>query len=161
MNIKSALKGQYHAGLAMLRQCVERCPADLWTSGTHPRTYWRIAYHAVFFADFYMVQNEEAFTPWARHREDVDCLWETPPVVEPYTQDEMLEYIDLLVARVDETVDGLDLDSPETGFPWYKSMGKLDHELMNVRHLQGHIGQLSELLMAQGVDTDWIGKLKG
>jgi len=160
MNIKPALIGQYRAGLKMLRQCVERCPEDVWTSGAHPRTYWRIAYHAAFFTHFYMVQNEAAFTPWVKHREDVDCLWETPPIVEPYTKDEMLEYIDLVDAGVDETVDGLDLESPETGFPWYKNMSKLDHELMNVRHTQGHIGQLSELLMAHGVDTDWVGKVR-
>jgi hypothetical protein len=29
---------------------------------------------------------------------------------------------------------------------------------MNLRHLQGHVGQLSELLMAKGIDTDWICK---
>lgn len=107
-----------------------------------------------------MGQNEGAFTPWARNRENVDCLWETPPVVEPYTKDEMLEYIDLIDARVDETVDGLDLESTETGFPWYKNMGKLDHEIMSLRHVQGHIGQLSELLMAHGIDTAWVGRIK-
>jgi hypothetical protein len=160
MNIQSALIGQYHAGLAMLRQCVERWPDDLWTSGAHPRNFWRIAYHAIFYTHFYLQQNEEAFTPWEKNRANVELLWETPPVEEPYSKLEMLEYIDLVIAGVDETVDGLDLESPETGFPWYKSMGKLDHELMNVRHLQGHIGQLSELLMAQNVDTDWVGKLK-
>jgi hypothetical protein len=158
MNIKCALKGQYHAGLAMLKQCVVRCPADLWTSGTHPRTYWRIAYHAIFYTHLYLQQNVESFTPWAKHRDSAKELWSTPDVVEPYTIEETREYIDLVIAGVDETVDGLDLESADTGFPWYKSMGKLEHQLMNLRHVQGHVGQLSELLMAQNVDTDWIGK---
>src|SRR5580658_6594217 len=79
MNIKSALKGQYHAGLAMLRQCVERCPADVWTSGTHPRTFWRIAYHAIFYTHLYLGQNEQAFRQWEKHR-DCGGLWAEPPV---------------------------------------------------------------------------------
>ena len=37
-------------------------------------------------------------------------------------------------------------------------MSKLSHELMNLRHTQGHVGQLSELLMARGIDTDWTSK---
>lgn len=40
-------------------------------------------------------------------------------------------------------------------------MSKLSHELMNLRHTQGHVGQLSELLMARGIDTDWISKSDG
>ncbi len=160
MNIKLALKSQYHAGLAMLRQCTERCPDEFWTSGTHPRSYWRIAYHAVFYTHFYLQQNYEAFTPWQKGRPNVECLWESPPIEAPYSKEEIQEYVDFVVAGVDATVDGLDLDCAETGFPWYKDMSKLEHQLMNLRHLQGHIGQLSELLMAQGIDTNWIGKSK-
>lgn len=34
----------------MLRDCVARCPDDLWSRGAHPRTFWRIAYHATYIA---------------------------------------------------------------------------------------------------------------
>jgi hypothetical protein len=37
-------------------------------------------------------------------------------------------------------------------------MGKLSHQILNLRHLQGHVGQLSELLMARGIDIDWVSK---
>jgi hypothetical protein len=60
MDLRAALKEQYHAGLAMLAECVEKCPDDLWTSGTHPRTFWRIAFHAAFFTHNYLVQDEAA-----------------------------------------------------------------------------------------------------
>ena len=62
---------------------------------------------------------------------------------------------------VDPTVDQLNLDSDETGFSWYKNMSKLSHQLMSLRHLQGHVGQLSELLMARGIDTDWVARSGG
>ncbi len=65
-----------------------------------------------------MGQNYEAFTPWAKHRENIDLLWETPDVVEPCTKDELLGYIDLVIACVGKTVDGLDIDCRRPGFPW-------------------------------------------
>jgi hypothetical protein len=37
-------------------------------------------------------------------------------------------------------------------------MTKLSHQIMNVRHIQGHVGQLSELLMQRGIDTDWVSR---
>lgn len=141
----------------MLRLTVERCPDEIWVSGQHPRTYWRIAFHAIFFTHLYLQPNEAAFRRWEKHRDNTDVLWETPDIVEPYSRADILGYIDEVRAGVDATVDALDLDSDETGFSWYPNMGKLDHQMMNIRHLQGHVGQLSEILMAHGIDTDWIG----
>lgn len=163
--LRKALKEQYHAGLAMLAECIERCPDDLWTAGKHPRTFWRIAYHAAFFTHLYLGQDEAAFQPWTHNRPGADCLWgsdtepyELPEEIPRYERKEMLQYVAFVDALIDPTIDTLDLDATETGFPWYRNMTKLSHELMNVRHLQGHIGQLSELLMARGIDTKWIGK---
>ncbi len=158
MNVQSALKGQYHAGLKMMRQCVEQCPEDVWRGGTHPRNPWRIAYHAAFYTHLYLQPSEHDFTPWEKTDKSKDTariLWAEPPLVEPYTGDEILSYIDELDANVDGFVDALDLDADQTGFSWYPGMAKLDHQILNIRHLQGHVGQLSEILMALGIDTDW------
>ena len=158
MDAHAALKEQYHATLAMLRQAVEVCPDDLWLSGQHPRNYWRIAYHAAFYAHLYMGQNEAAFVPWDKHQEDATDLWEEPPVIAPYSRQEILGYIDHVRALVDPTVDALDLDTDDSGFHWYKNITKLSHEILSVRHVQGHVGQLSELLMLQGIDLDWVSR---
>ena len=173
MDIKRDLKEQYHAGLAMLAECVELCPDDVWISGTHPRTFWRIAWHAAYFTHNYVVQNEEAFNAsvadWpfvvrtslgvsdTQKAIDVEP-YELPEGVTPLTQREARDYIAYVRGLIDATVDSLDLDSQETGFSWYPNMAKLSHELMNLRHIQGHVGQLSELLMARGIDTEWVSK---
>lgn len=160
MDVRQALKGQYHAALAMLKQCIERCPDDLWTAGDRPRSFWRTAYHALFFTHLYLQPSEADFVPWELHRDGYQDIWpdEWPddkrPV--PYSKDELLQYWSQCDGMVDPVVDKLDLDSPTTGFHWY-DMPKLDHQIMNIRHIQGHVGQLSELLMAAGVDTDWVG----
>lgn len=161
MEIKQALKGQYRAGLAMLRQCIERCPPEAWVAGRHPRNFWRIAYHAIFYTHLYLQVNEEAFRPWEKHRDRCTDLWDDeqdmPPVEEPYTQAELIAYLDAVDAKVDEWVDAIDLDSPDPGFHWYK-IPKLDHQILNVRHLGVHTGQLEELLFAFKVDLDWVSR---
>lgn len=168
MKMRQALKEQYHAGLAMLAECVEKCPDDMWLEGVHPRTFWRIVFHTAFFAQLYMGQNEAAFQPWVRRRKGVHHrLWEEPAYVEPYelpaevesySRNEMLDYLRFIDTLVDPVLDQLDLDSDETGFSWYPNMSKLSHELINLRHIQSHVGQLSELLMMHGIDTHWVAK---
>ena len=165
MDVRAAIKGQYHAVLATLRQAIEQCPPQLWTAGEHPRAFWRIAYHAVFYTHLYMVQREKEFVAWEHHRDEahfVDRLpWpphDWPPEVEPYTPRQVLEYLAQVDAMVDATVDALDLETDDSGFWWY-TMPKLDHELMNIRHTEHHAAQLGERLTLAGLDgLDWIGR---
>lgn len=155
----------------MLAECVQKCPEGMWIEGKHPRTFWRVAFHAAFFTHLYMGQNEEAFAPWPGRREGIHHgLWHQPWEVEPYElpegdeiyqSNEILGYIRFVDALVDPTIAQLNLASDETGFSWYKNMSKLSHQLMNLRHLQGHVGQLSELLMARGIDTNWVATSEG
>ena len=168
LKLRQALNEQYHAGLAMLAECVEKCPEGMWLEGVHPRQFWRIVFHAAFYTHLYLGQDEAAFRPWPDRREGIHFnLWHPPWAVEPYelpedaevySRDEMLGYIRFVDSLIDPTVDSLDLEAERTGFSWYPNMSKLSHELMTVRHLQGHVGQLSELLMAKGIDTDWIAR---
>ncbi|MBV6491483.1 MAG: DinB family protein [Fimbriimonadaceae bacterium] len=185
MPIRSALKEQYHAALAMMEDCVAKCPDDLWTAPSRSdpyedapgrcctRSFWRIAFHGIYFTHLYMGQSVEDFEPPTNLlmgvREDFKGLWdkswdldpfEIPEGVEPVSREEMIQYLRWVDSRVDPTLDGLDLDSQESGIPWYKKFPKLNHELLTLRHLQGHVGQLSELLMAREIDSDWVSRVK-
>ena len=157
MDIKASLKGQYHAGLAMLRDTITACPEETWLSGKHPRNYWRIVFHTLYYTHLYLHQDEESCVHWSKCRKECRVLWDEPEIEEPYTQAEMLSYLAEVDAGVDSLVDALDLDTEKTGFSWYTDMGKLDHQLLSLRHLQGHVGQLSEILMQAGIDTEWVG----
>ena len=171
MDLREALKEQYHAGLAALADCVEKCPDELWLEGDQPRTYWRIAFHAAFFAHLYMGQTESDFRPWPGRREGIhESLWESPEYVEPfelpenaqsYGKREVLDYLRFVDGLVDSTIDHLDLASDETGFSWYPDMSKLSHEIMNLRHIAEHVGQLSERLKTQGLEIDWVSRSSG
>jgi hypothetical protein len=163
VNVQASLKSQYHGALAMLRKAIEQCPDDLWLAGEHPRTTWRIAYHALYFTHFYLQPDVEAFRPWEGERPETPCLENTPwpphgvpMVVEPYTRQELMAYWCLVDGMIDEGIDRLDLNAAECGFPWYR-MGKLEHQIMNIRHTQQHVGQLSQILASAGADPEWEG----
>jgi len=159
MNVKDALKSQYRGGLAMMKQCIELCPDDMWEAGEYPRSYDRIATHAVFFTDLYMRQTTEAHQNWKDVTpDDYADLDEDAPPDKHIDRQHLLDYLDYVYSEVDATVDGLDLETDDPGFYWYKNISKMEHQMMNLRHLQGHVGQLSELLMAKGIDIDWIAK---
>jgi hypothetical protein len=169
MDIRAALKSQYHAGLKALRLAVEKCPEAMWDD---PRdgwaAFWRVAYHTLFFAHMYLQADERSFVPWTRHRADADCLgvitWEggrMPAPCETFTREEILEYWRVCDGMVDRAVDGMDLDRNECGFSWYP-MGKLEHQLVNIRHIQHHAAVLSARLWREGgVAVEWIGLVTG
>lgn len=170
-SLRTALKSQYHAALAMLRQTMEECPDDLWVSQTPRNAYWQVAYHALFFAHVYMLPNEAAFRPWSGHQGDVqhpdgipgrdDPKSSLPLIPKPYTKAEALEYWRICDEMVDRSVDALDLSSLDCGFRWYK-MPKLEHLILSIRHIQHHTAQLADRLRsATDTGTRWVGGASG
>ncbi|MEI7985494.1 MAG: DinB family protein [Armatimonadota bacterium] len=157
MDIKGALKGQLHASLAMMRSAIEICPEAIWNSGEQPRTFWRMAYHTLYYSHMYLLQTREEFKPWEKYRDDYENIFEDATEVTPPSKDEMLEFVAFVDSLVDHQIETLDLDSQESGFSWY-TMPKLDHMLVNLRHIQEHTGQLRDRLFEAGFDLRWIGK---
>jgi DinB superfamily len=164
MDIRPALKSQYHGALKTLREAIEKCPDRLWldaSGGCAP--FWRVAYHTLFYTHFYLEQTQDDFTPWSRHRDEANFLsnlpWENnrpPRPSDPYTREDVLEYWHVCDAMIDPRVDALDLSAPESGFPWY-TIPKLEHQIVNIRHIQHHAAALSvRLRQAAGIDIDWV-----
>jgi len=163
--LRSALKSQYHAGLAMLRDAIERCPESLWSGSGHKNECWQIAYHALFYAHFYSQRDEASFRPWKHHRADVNFFEGSPHpsrsarpgTLEPYTKAQVLEYWELCDGQIDAAVDALDLDSRTSGFDWYP-IPKIEHQIVNIRHIQHHVGQLADRVRtAVDEGVDWVG----
>ena len=146
------LKSQYHAALAMLRDAIEQCPDAEWLIRDHKNAFWQVAYHVLFFAHLYLQQNETTFVLWSQHHGDDDGTRG-----EPYSKAQVLEYWSFVDHAVDGAVDLLDLESPESGFSWY-TMSKLEHQLVNIRHVQHHSAQLADRLRsAADIGIKWVG----
>lgn len=165
--LRSILKSQYHAALAMLRESIERCPDDLWYSREPVNAFWQVAYHTLFYTHLYLQPNEAAFRPWEHHRSEAqhpdalggspDPASDLPLIPDPYSKTEVLAYWTVCSETVDAAVDALDLDAESSGFSWYQ-MPKLEHQLVSIRHIQHHAAQLADRLRSSvGIGIQWIG----
>jgi hypothetical protein len=165
--LRSVLKSQYHAALAMLHETLKRCPDDVWSSNEHLNSFWQVAYHTLFFAHLYLQPNEGTFRPWEHHQAKVqhedglagppDPYSTLPLIPEPYTRAEVLTYWKFCDELVDVAVDTLNLCDPLSGFSWYK-VSKFEHQIINIRHIQHHAAQLADRLRsAADVGIKWVG----
>ena len=163
MEIKNVIRSQYQAALGMLKQAITRCPESVWDDPGDKTRFWHIAYHALFYTHLYLQHSEQEFTPWAQHRDQYQFMgrvpWpphDEPQIGEPYGKDEVLAYLELCQAEVEDKVPALNLEA-ESGFYWLP-FGKLELQLYNIRHIQQHAGELMERLGTRAnIEVDWIG----
>jgi hypothetical protein len=139
---KQTTLGQFEAALAMLRQCIDRCPEQLWEGKIAELTVRQVAYHTLFFVDFYLTADEAAFELRDLHRIGGD---EREPINSPgLSRVETLAYFPIcleklrttLAAETEETLRG------PSGFSWLP-FSRAEIHLYNLRHVQHHAGQLS------------------
>lgn len=166
--LRSMIKSQLRASLAMLKDAIEKCPDDVWLDEGYTNRYWQIAYHTLFYAHLYLHKDTSSVTRWPSHQSRVqvpgglgqprpDADKSLPVFADPYSRAQALEVWEICDGMVDSAIDGFDLDSPECGFPWYR-MGKLEHQFINIRHIQHHTGQLMDRLrVAKDVGVPWVG----
>ena len=154
--LRSALKSQYHATLAMVRAAINRCPDDLWIrNGGHANPFWRIAYHMLYYTHLYLQPNNRTFRPWEHHQRGIQHMDRPPQTGRPYPKVEVLAYWGICESMVDDAVDALDLSNPQSGFSWYK-VSKAEHQIINIRHIQYHEAQLADRLRAAtGAGVNW------
>jgi hypothetical protein len=153
VNILNSVARQYGASLAMLRQTIDACPESLWLAPEYPNRYWHIAYHVVYYTNFYLQPTEAGFRPWAKHKQDSQYLKQK--IETPYTKSEVLDFHELCCAEVEAKVPAIDLEAP-SGFQWLP-FNKLELQFYNIRHLQHHTGQLADRLRtAMNIGTPWV-----
>lgn len=167
--LRPIIKSQLYASLAMLTDAIRTCPDDVWLDERFGNRYWQVAYHTVFYAHLYLHTDLASVQRWAWHQAKVQhpsgllnrhaVVDESLPVfAEPYSRAQVLDAVATCEAMVDAAIDSFDLDSPECGFPWYRHMGKLEHQFVNIRHIQHHTGQLMDRLrVAKDVGVPWVG----
>lgn len=162
MEMRAAIVSQYFASLDMLRQAIVACPESLWDDRSYRNVFWHVAYHALFYTHLYLQPSRQDFSPWVGRRGEFESLknvprasGETPDSAEPYTKDEILDYLAFCRQQVEERVASVEFEAP-SGFSWLP-FGKLELQFYNIRHIMQHTGELYERLGVTGeVSLDWI-----
>jgi hypothetical protein len=158
---KVALESQFGAALDMLENAIEACPPATWDDAARPiqHRFWYVAYHTLFWLDFYLADSEDAFRPPPPF-----TLSELDPAgVYPdrtYSPEALLGYLKHGRARW-RAVCGL-LDEARAARPCgfrRREMSVLELLHYNLRHVQHHVGQLQLLLRDGGTrPPSWIGR---
>ena len=147
MDMHRAIRSQYLASLAMLRQVIVACPEASWDAPGNQDKFWRKSYHALFYTHLYLQNAEKDFVPWEKHHD--------PDSEVPFTKDEVLEYLSFVEKQVADRIPGTNLEA-ESGFHWLP-FDKLELQFYNIRHIQQHTGELYERLGTQeNLELDWV-----
>lgn len=167
-SIKPIIASQLLASLAMMNDCVQKCPPQLWnnpekTIAKYP--FWLVVYHTLCFVDLYLSPSETVYQPRTE-----------PPVVfhprgwqefddeypsRTFTQPELLAYIQVCREKIAAVLgNGPDSEteislSGPSGFSRL-AFTRTELHLYNLRHLQHHTGQLTAFLRRGDVETSWV-----
>lgn len=143
--VATILRSQYEAALAMLKQCVAACPPEHYEGRIARDSFRTVAYHTLFWTDYYLSPGEDAFELRdLHHRGGDDRVLASSPGL---SGEETLGYADVCRMKLNETLGAETLAAltGPSGFPRFSfSRGEL--HLYNLRHIQHHTGALNAYL---------------
>jgi len=164
---QALINRQFAAAIQMIRSAIEACPDQVWDDRADGSPFWHLAYHALFYIDFYLSDDEKTFQAMDFHENNAQMLpgdhREYAGIVttpeKAFRKDQLLDYADHCLRKCGETFEKLTDERAleRCGFWWYK-LNVGEFLLNNLRHAQHHAGQLI-LLLRRRVDIGigWLG----
>lgn len=155
------LRKQYHCTLEMLEIVLGACTEEVWGKafpGETCLTFWREAYHALFWIHNFLGPRDKTFQmkPFDR---DIDPRLFTPPN-NSCTRAEMLAFTKQTHLVVDEAFGSMTLDElrgPD-GYDETEFDSVIHRLLYGLRHGQYHIGRLAAYLDQEDISfAAWRG----
>ncbi len=162
---KGIIWRQFGAAIDMLGNAIAACPDELWTEplmgqGTPEAAFSQfsyVAYHALFFLDFYSSESAEGFQPPAPFGlEELDPAGVLPPRV--FSREELTAYLAYGRIKCRMRIDALtdEFAMQRCRADWHDvTVGEL--LLDNMRHVQEHAAQLNLFLgQRTGSGPGWV-----
>ena len=159
------LASQLLAGLDMLKDCIDRCPAVEWNERHNDYPFSQVVFHTLSDCDYSLCQSAEEWNEQDFHREN----WEFFPDYEniedqilqsAYEREFVHRYYDHCRERVVEVIETqtrTDLEVPNADI--YRNMTKLERYVNCIRHVQHHTAQLGlRLQYITGTEMEWISR---
>jgi hypothetical protein len=160
---KSLVTNQLEATLCTVNACIDRCPDVAWNSPVANYRFCRVVFHTLFFADYYLGQDESSFQQQSFHRDNQEFFgdyeeFEDRPPVALYDKPSLKRYLEhcrtkgaaVLAAETTATLQA------RAGFP-RRACSRAELYVYNIRHIQHHAAQLSlRLRLDFHEDIPWI-----
>jgi len=161
---KQLIAKQFEAALCTLNACIDRCPDSAWNERVANHRFCQVAFHTLFYADFYLGRNEEEFRRQPFHQEHAQFFgdyeeFEDHAPVRLYEKQAIKKYLahcrdKAAQAIAAETADTL---AAHCGFT-RRPVSRAELYVYGIRHIQHHAAQLSLRLRLDGnADIPWVG----
>lgn len=150
----AVLRRQFEPTLEMLKQLIEACPDDLWREAKSK--YWKHVFHATTSMKFWFrQQKDEAFVIPDFGRDITEALDED--CSDYPTKEEMTIYVDEITEMAREFLDNLTDDNVLEPCALFEEITKTDVILMQIRHVQHHIGYCNSILNTHHLEAvKWV-----
>lgn len=149
-----SLHKDFNSTLTMLERLIESCPQEIWES--KETLFWQHIFHAITGIEFWFRnEGEKFFEPVFRDDVTPDFEKKTNSFA---SKIEMKEYLLKNKEIAEKFFINLDNESLLDPCEIYKKMNKADAALMQIRHIQHHIGYCNCLLTQNKQEAvEWIG----
>ena len=161
---KGLIASQFEAALCTLNICIDRCPEASWDAPVGNWPFCQVAFHTLFFTDYYLGLNEESLRRQSFHRDnerffgDYEQLEDRKPVSR-YVKASIRKYMDHCREKVkqviaSETAESL---SAKAGFEG-REFSRAELHVYTIRHIQHHAAHMSlRLRIDAQQEIPWIG----
>jgi hypothetical protein len=161
--VRELLTRQFEAAIATVGLCVEACPEALWDAPVANLTFNQVAFHALFFADYYLGRDKhvgeqafhrdhpEIFRDYEELLPRKQTLSYDRPGLQAYLNHCRQKAIDSITSETAESLAG---PNGVSG----RSISRAELHVYSIRHIQHHAAQLSlRLRLDAGVEIPWVG----
>lgn len=154
---------QYKAALCTLDRCIAMAPDSLWNEPVGNLKFCQVAFHTLFFTDFYLETTEGSVGDQDFHRKrpqffrDYEELQDRPQqlLYERSTVRDYVQHCRQKSARVVTSETEQTLTAP-CGFS-RRNGSRAELHVYSIRHIQHHAAQLSlRLRLSTGDGVPWI-----
>jgi hypothetical protein len=156
-----ALWRQFGAAIDMLENAIVACPDEVWGDRTQRPEFWYLAYHTLFWLDFYLSDSPEGFAPPAPFTlDEMDPAGLLPGRV--YTKEELRNYLEYGRRKCRAALESLTDEKAGQRFRLnWMDFSLAELHLYNLRHVQHGAAQLN-LILRQRTDSapGWVARTK-
>lgn len=140
--------------VTMLKQLIEVCPDDFWRDSTNK--YWRHVFHATTSMKFWFRQEKDEEFSIPDFGKDIKEALDEECTDYP-TKEEMTMYVDSISNQAFKFIDDLNDEGLLKPCVLYEEITKADVILMQIRHVQHHVGYCNSILNSNHLKAlEWV-----
>jgi hypothetical protein len=158
--INSYVSAQFGASIEMLENAIDLCPLKVWNQKNDFSDFWYIAYHTIFWLDFYLTESPENFVPLLSFgMTELDPEGILPNKI--FAKEELKIYVEHCRKKCKTTIESINQTTASKRYKFGSiELSFLELMLYNMRHVQHHTAQLN-LLLRQQIDSAprWVKRI--